>query len=260
LDVDVTITFLVCMALMLAASFFGAWLPMTFRATDKQMHLMIAFSAGVFLGILFLILLPEALHESEAGGYSEMDVMYVVLAGFVMMFVVDFLFKQYRKAKCDCSDCVDHHSHEITSLSAFTGLSIHACFDGLALATAFLVGEEIGLMMLVAVCLHKMVEVFSLSSTFILAGRRKRAVTFMVIFCLITPAVAMVSYFLLDGVESSIAGLAFAFSAGVFMFVTMLHMIPEAFHRKNINMMSLALLAAGLLIILCVALLMGPLH
>ncbi|MCL1810885.1 MAG: ZIP family metal transporter [Methanomassiliicoccaceae archaeon] len=255
---DITASFLICMALVLAVSFIGAYLPMAFRATDKQIHLMIAFSAGVFLGILLLILLPEALHESEEGGFGEMDVMYLVLVGFLVMFIVDFLFKHYKKSKCDCEECLDHHSHEVTSVSAFIGLSIHACFDGLALAAAFLMGEAVGLMILVAVCIHKAAEVFSLSSTFLLAGNRKRSIRYLAAFCLITPVAAMASYFILGEVESEIAGFAFAFSAGVFMFVTMLHMIPEAFHRKDIDLKSLALLLIGLLVVICVVTLMGP--
>ncbi|MCL2032896.1 MAG: ZIP family metal transporter [Methanomassiliicoccaceae archaeon] len=255
---DITISFLICTALILLVSFAGAYLPMTIRATDKQIHLMIAFSAGVFLGILLLILLPEALHESEEGGFDEMHVMYLVLAGFLIMFIVDFLFKHYKTSKCGCDECMDHHSHEVTSISAFIGLSIHACFDGLALAAAFLIGEELGLMMLAAVCIHKAVEVFSLSSTFLLAGNRKRSLWYLTAFCLVTPIAAAASYFILGEVGSEITGLAFAFSAGVFMFVTMLHMIPEAFHRKSIDVRSLALLLIGLLIVVCIVMLMGP--
>ncbi|MCL1979334.1 MAG: ZIP family metal transporter [Methanomassiliicoccaceae archaeon] len=255
---DTTASFLVCTALILIVSFVGAYVPMATRAADKQIHLMIAFSAGVFLGIFLLILLPEALLESEDGGFGVMDVMYLVLAGFLIMFIVDFLFKHYKKSKCDCEECLDHHSHEITSISAFIGLSIHACFDGLALAAAFLVGETVGFMMLVAVCLHKGVEVFSLSSTFLLTDNRRRSSVYLAVFCFITPLAAMISFFMLGEVESEIAGLAFAFSAGVFMFVTMLHMIPEAFHRKDIDIRSLAVMLVGLLIVVCVVLLMGP--
>jgi len=254
---DITVSFLICTALILIVSIIGAYLPMAIRATDKQIHLMIAFSAGVFLGILFLILIPEALHESEESGFSEMNVMYVIIAGFLVMFIVDFLFKLYKKADCDCKECLDHHSHEITSLSAFIGLSIHACFDGMAIAVGFLIGETVGFMVLIAICIHKAAEVFSLSSTFVLAGNRKRSAIYLSIFCLLTPVVAMITYFILGEVENNITGIAFAFSAGVFMFVTMLHMIPEAFHRKSNDIRSLALLMLGLAIIAFVVFLMG---
>ncbi|AIZ56671.1 zinc transporter ZupT [Candidatus Methanoplasma termitum] len=254
---DTIVEFLVFVAVILIVSFVGAYLPMTTRATDKQMHLMIAFSTGVFLGILFLILFPEAVRESDAYGIDIMTVMYVALAGFLLMFTVDFLMKHYKKAECDCDDCLDHHSHSVTSLSAFFGLSIHAALDGLALATAFTLDASVGVVILLALSIHKAAEVFSLSSTFLLAGGRKRSMTYMTVFCLITPIAALVSYLLLGGAESNITGPAFAFSAGVFMFVTMLHMIPEAFHRKDIKISSLLLMLIGLLIILCVVILMG---
>lgn len=255
---DILISFLICVGLILVLSLIGAYLPMAFKATDRQIHLMIAFSAGVFIGILFLILFPEAIHESEHGGFSEMDVMYAAMAGFLIMFVVDFGIKHYKQSKCDCKECMDHHSHEITSLSAFIGLSIHACFDGLAIATGFLIGEEIGFVMLIAICLHKVVEVFSLSSTFLLTDNRKRSWIYLGTFCLITPLMALLSYFILGEIESEITGILFALSAGIFMFVTTLHMIPEAFHRKDVDVKSLLLLILGLAVVIIITLMMGP--
>ncbi|MDR1404068.1 MAG: ZIP family metal transporter [Candidatus Methanoplasma sp.] len=254
---DATISFLICIFILLAVSAAGAYLPMAAKASDRQIHLMISFSAGVFLGILLLVLLPEAIHESEHGGFDETYVMYLVLGGFLVMFMADFLFKHLRKSECSCEECTDHHSHEITSFSAFIGLSVHACFDGLAIAAAFLIGETVGLAVLASMCLHKAVEVLSLSSTFLLTGNRKKSVVYLTAFCLMTPVAALVSYFILGEVESDIAGLAFAFSAGVFMFVTMLHMIPEAFHRKDIGIKSLALMILGLAAVVCITLLLG---
>lgn len=258
---DTAVSFLICTLLITIVSFIGAYLPITTRTTDKELHLMVAFSAGVFLGILLLILLPEALNESMTDGiFSEtkvMHVMYLMISGFLIMFVLDFLLKHYRKSECDCDECVEHHSHEIGSVSAFIGLSIHACLDGLALAAAFLIGENVGLMILIALCLHKGVEVFSLSSTLLLGGKRNKSFMYITVFCFITPIAALLSYFMIGSVESDVTGLAFAFSAGVFMFVTMLHMIPEAFHRKDIDIKSLALMLVGLVMIICVVIAMS---
>jgi Predicted divalent heavy-metal cations transporter len=255
---ETTIGFILCMILILGVSAVCAYLPISIRAKDSTMHLMIAFSAGVFIGILFLVLLPEAIHESEEGGFEHMTVMYAILIGFLITFVIDFAFKYFKRAECDCDECMDYHSHTVTSLSAFVGLSIHACFDGLALATAFIVGEEVGVLMLVAICIHKAAEVFSLSSTFMLSNNKKKAGVYMTAFCLMTPLAGVLSYLLLEGVDIAFAGIAFAFSAGIFMFVTMMDILPEAFHRKNLNIKSLLLLIVGLGVILLTVLLMGP--
>jgi zinc transporter ZupT len=198
------------------------------------------------------MLLPEAVEESEASGYDIQVVMYAVLAGFLAIFIFDFLFRHYAKSDCDCKECVDHHSHDMTSLSAFVGLSIHACFDGLALAAAFVAGEEVGLVVLLAICVHKIVEVFSLSSTFLLSNRRKKASKYLIPFCLITPLAGIVSYLVLNGADTGIAGIAFAVSAGVFMFVTMIDILPEAFHRRDIDVKSVALLLIGLAVVIAI--------
>jgi Predicted divalent heavy-metal cations transporter len=255
---ETTTSLVLCVIAIFVVSVVCAYLPMKMRSKDSQMHLMISFSAGVFLGILFLILIPEAIHESEESGFDLTSVMYAILIGFLVTFFIDFLFKYFKKAECDCDECLDHHSHTITSLSAFVGLSIHACFDGLALATAFLIGEDIGLMMLLALCIHKAAEVFSLSSTFMLSDNRKKTGIFMAAFCLMTPLAGLISYAILNGAETEITGIAFAFSAGIFMFVTMLDIIPEAFHRKELSLKSIVLLLLGLGVILLTVLLMGP--
>jgi len=255
---ETTVSFVLCMILILGVSLVCAYLPISIRAKDSTMHLMIAFSAGVFIGILFLVLLPEAIHESEEGGFEHMTVMYAILIGFLVTFVIDFAFKYFKRAECDCDECMDFHSHTVTSLSAFVGLSIHACFDGLALATAFIVGDEVGALMLAAICIHKAAEVFSLSSTFMLSDNKKKAGMYMTAFCLMTPLAGVIAYLLLEGVDIAFAGIAFAFSAGIFMFVTMMDIVPEAFHRKNLSIKSLLLLILGLCVILLTVLLMGP--
>jgi zinc transporter ZupT len=240
------------MVVIFAASLVGAYLPLSFKTSDRRVHLMIAFSAGIFLGVLFLMLLPEAIEESEAAGYDTHIVMYAILGGFLAIFIFDFLFRHYVKPECDCEECRDYHSHDMTSLSAFVGLSIHACFDGLALAAAFVAGEEVGLVVLLAICVHKIVEVFSLSSTFLLSNRRKKATRYLVPFCLITPLAGIASYLILNGADTDVAGIAIAISAGIFMFVTMIDILPEAFHRRDIDVKSVALLLIGLAVVIAI--------
>jgi zinc transporter ZupT len=240
------------MVIILAVSFVGAYIPMSVRTTDRRIHLMIAFSAGIFLGVLFLMLIPEAIEEGTEGGFDIHEVMYAMLAGFLGIFIFDFLYRHYSKEDCDCKECRDLHSHDLTSLSAFAGLTIHACFDGLALAAAFVAGEDVGAVVLIAICVHKVVEVFSLSSTFLLSNRRERAARYLVPFCLVTPVAGVASYLLLEGAEIGIAGMAFAVSAGIFAFVTMIDILPEAFHRRDIDVRSVVLMLIGIATVIAV--------
>lgn len=253
-DMDQTATFCIYVATIFILSLAGAYLPHAVKMSDKHTHLMISLSTGIFVGVLFLMLLPEAVHESIEAGFTGIQIMAAVMAGFICVLVFDIFLKHRVKPDCECDECVDHHSHDITSMSAFVGLAVHACFDGLALGAAFIVGNEVGLMMLLALCIHKVVAVFSLSSTFLLSSKKDSAMKYLLVFCLITPITAFASYFFLGSIDISWMGIAFAVSAGIFLFVTMCNMIPEAFHRKDLDIKSLALLLLGISVVILVAL------
>lgn len=249
---DAVATFSLYVLITLTVSLLAAALPLMMKLNDRQSHLLIAFSSGIFLGALFLMFMPEALHESIEAGYTVMEVMYAVAIGFLAVFIFDVLLKYFYQPECSCNSCIDHHSHDITSISAFVGLAIHAFFDGLALASAFIIGTEVGVTVLLALCIHKVVVVFSLSSTFLMSNRRQSAWKYLLAFCLISPVAAVVSYLFLGGVGVQWTGVALALSAGIFMFVTLCNMVPESFHREEYRLGSLGLLLLGIVTVVAV--------
>ena len=158
----------------------------------------------------------------------------------------------------------DEHAHSITSLSAFSGLAIHSFFDGLALAAAFTAGEDVGLLVLVGLCLHKTVVAFSLASTMIMGENPRTAWTYLIIFSLVSPLATVASYAFLNSGEFSYTGPALCLSAGIFMFVTMCDILPEAFHHRGNDPKQLLCLLLGLAVAILVAtvsgMLMGDIH
>jgi zinc transporter ZupT len=251
---DPIITFLIYMVIIIAVSLAGAYLPFVKKMSDKQIHLLIALSAGIFLGILFLMLLPEAMKESAEANYDPILVMGLVLAGFLLILAVDLIMKHYHMQSCGCECCQDEHSHNLSSLSAFIGLSVHAAIDGVTLAAAMLAGESVGFMALVGMCIHKVVVLFSLGSTFLLTDRPKKTVlTYLVAFSLITPIAGIISFATMGAISlEGVVGLPIAFAAGTFMFVALCDMLPEAFHRKSQDVKSFLLVIAGIVLIAAV--------
>lgn len=249
---DQTAMFAIFVFVTFAVSLAGAFLPHLVKMNDRQTHLMIAFSAGIFVGVLFLMFLPHAIGESQESGFGIREIMYAVMGGFLAVLLLDLIVKHFITSDCGCDECMDHHSHDVTSMSAFIGLAIHSCFDGLALASSFIIGGGAGITVLIALCIHKLVVVFSLSSTFLLSTKKKSAMKYLFAFCLISPAAAVVSYLFLGGMSLEWTGLALAVSAGIFMFVTMCNMIPEAFHRKERKFSSFAMVLAGVAVAIAV--------
>ncbi len=234
---------------ILLISLIAGRIPFRVDKNPKNLHLLLTFSAGIMLGVPFIMMLPEALEETLEAGYSYDVVGYMVLLGFVILLVIDYLVKRYLNVE-DCCCCSDEAKHAVTSLSVFTGLGIHAFFDGLALSAAFVAGDEIGILVLVGLCLHKSVEVFSLSSTLLLSENKKRAWNFLIAFSCVSPLATMITYLFMKSGEIGFAGPALCFSVGIFLFVSTVDLLPEAFHHKEKGNRQIFLLLLGLALVI----------
>ena len=252
--------FAIYAAILLCVSIIGAYLPQIGKLKDDKAHLMIALSAGIFLGLLLFILLPEGIEESEEGGIDTHYAMMVVALGFVAILILNVLMKHQHHDHCGCHE--DEHAHELVSLTTFIGLAIHAACDGLALAAVFMSGEEMGLMATIGLCIHKFVELFSLSTTMALTDiDKKKSMIRLGLFALITPVAGALFFLLFNDMEvEGTLGLPLAFAGGTLLYVTMCDLIPESFHRDETDTKSLALLLLGLGIMLALALLFPHSH
>ena len=247
------LVFVLYSVVLFAVSIAGACLPQFKRLDDRQTHMLITLSAGIFLGLLFFMLLPEAFETAiEHEGRTYENVALAMLLGFLVIAFVDCFIKWRHMHACPCECHEDEHKHSIYSLSSFIGLSVHAACDGLMLAAALLGGQEVGLVALIGMCLHKFVVLFSLSSSLLLTENDRRSRwTYLTAFSLITPVVGLILYAVFNALSvGDITGLPMAFAAGTFMFVTFCNMVPEAFHRKDNEMRSLFILLIGVAIAL----------
>lgn len=259
---DSLLTFVLYALVLVIVSMVGACIPHVRKLKDSQIHLLVALSTGIFLGLLFLMLLPEALEELEHGGFDMHEGMYAILGGFVLIMLIDMVMKHRHMNGCACQCCEEAHSHKITSLSSFIGLSVHAACDSLALAATFLAGEEVGLMATIGMCIHKFVVLFSLSSTMLLSGMDRRTnMKYLLGFSLITPIAGILFFLLFSGIDiDSVTGIPLAFAAGTFMYVALCDMLPESFHRKKQDIRSFLLILLGIVLIAVISILFPHVH
>lgn len=255
-------TFIAYALVIIVVSMFGALIPHIYKLSDSQIHSLIALSTGIFIGLLFMILLPETLEELQNSGYCVYQSMYPILIGFLLIMVIEVIIKYKHMSKCSCQCSKDTHSHDITSISSFIGLSIHAACDGMALATTFLAGEDICLVTTIAMCIHKVIVLFSLSSTVLLTDiNRRRATLYLFLFSCVTPVFGIVFFIMFNGIYPEyIMGVPLAFASGTFMYVTLCDMFPEAFHRKSQNLTSSILMIIGVSVIVVLNIAFPHLH
>ncbi|MFG0316620.1 MAG: ZIP family metal transporter [Planctomycetota bacterium JB042] len=230
----------------------GGLLPLLVKWSDRLLHAALALSTGIFLGAVFLHLLP-ALSAFEVGAHPATDaagghghahghslVWICVLIGVLAVYFIEALV--FRTHDHD-----DLHRHRAVGYAALTGLSIHAFTAGMSFPLVTGANASLEVPFLVALLAHKGFEAFSLTTVFLLAEfSRRRIVTLMVLFAFVTPAGMLLGAALAERLGPHAEAIVTALAAGTFLYVCLCELLPEVFHHREDGFAKIGLLAGGI--------------
>ena len=260
------------LVLILVVLVFGA-LPLFTKRSDRMLHLFVALSTGIFLGVVFLHLLPEVAHMAEisdlpalvdsghgdgvlaagqehaghdhgeakgalfAHAHDRSLLWPCVLVGVLAIFLIENLVLRTGSDR-----------HLTVSLASLFGLSLHSFLTGVGLAAA---DATPGLSdpVYVSLLTHKGPEAFSLATVFLLAGfSRLRIFGIVAAFALVTPAGVLLGQAVTDGLPSEGLLVLLALSTGTFLFVALCDLLPEVFHHREDGLLKVVLVVLGVLV------------
>jgi zinc and cadmium transporter len=182
------------------------------RWSPRSLEFFLAFSAGFLVVVAMVGLLPEALAHSGPGAAA------VVLAGFLAVHLTQHALVGHFHFGEET-----HHVSRAVSASALAGLLLHTFVDGVAIASAFTVSEELGVLVFGAVFLHKVPEGLAIASLWIASGRSRSAA----LGAATALGVATLLGVILTGLFDPLAHWGLALSAGVTLYVGASNLIPE---------------------------------
>jgi zinc and cadmium transporter len=204
----------------------------------RYLRYFVALGAGFMLGTALLEMLPESI--ALAGPKAPI----LIMVGY---FLVHF-FEHTVTGHFHFGE--ETHTHEFSerrrSYSVLFGLIIHTFFDGIAIASGFLISGWLGWIIFLAVILHKVPEGFTASSIMLASGRSK-AVAWAASGVLGLATVAGVLTMTIFG-RSLTAGLPL--SAGVTLYVAASDLIPEVNKEPGVLTALVVFLGVGLLVVL----------
>ncbi|XP_029962239.1 zinc transporter ZIP9 [Salarias fasciatus] len=245
---------------MFVGSFLLGFIPLLFRLSEKSLQFVSILGAGLLCGTALAITIPEGvglLEESwtassdvpsglnasardgagasaEAGPPPRFFIGLALTFGFAFMFVVDQIGSYFStRGHISFSNSVP--------FTATLGLVIHAAADGFALGAAVATGQvTVQVIVFLAVILHKAPAAFGLVSFLMHAGLEKKYVQgHLLAFSAAAPVVAIATYFILRASGGSsqsqltATGVGMLFSAGTFLYVATVHVLPEISHGRT---------------------------
>jgi len=224
--------------LVALAAFVGGLLPWTRRWSSEGMHRLVALSAGIFVGTALhmagdLLATGPVDQGFPRRGPAPWMLWSAVAGGFAFLALLERVVLRrwigHGHAHAPNAGDESRRRHAVLWRASFLGLAVHAFFGGLSLAGLF--GSDVWAGTLLFMVLHKLVEAFSLSTVLRLANLRLvTAFAWLLAFALVTPIAFRVgqSFMLQVGPWRPIA---VAVAAGTFAYVTLVDLLPEAFHK-----------------------------
>ncbi len=208
------------------AEILGGSLVVLRKQWPKQVQeYLLALSAGFILALVFMELVPESIHAVGVQAPLYMLLGYSVLHFFEHAVVRHLHFGEETHPEMVVS--------KVASFTTFGGLFIHAFFDGFAISAGMQFDFYLGLLIFIAVLLHKIPEGLTIASVMLAAEHRRRTAFLASLAIGVATMLGIVSVFLLADVDEEIIGVAFAFSAGLATYVGASDLIPEINHSKN---------------------------
>ena len=178
----------------------------------KVIEHFVAFGAGFMLAVAITEVLPEAFSRSGSAAPA------LVLAGYLAVHLTQHTVTPHFHFGEET-----HPVARVAGTSALVGLLLHTFFDGVAIASAFLVRPELGMLMFIAIFLHKLPEGVTIASLTLAGGRTGgQAVGFAGLL-----GVATVAGVLLTDRVAFLVTHGLALAAGVTLYVAASNLVPE---------------------------------
>ncbi|XP_029040253.1 zinc/iron regulated transporter-related protein 102B isoform X2 [Osmia lignaria lignaria] len=222
---------------MLIGSCIAGSLPLVMNLSEDKLQLVSILGAGLLVGTALAVIIPEGIRALFTGGSNSDQGFHndphsligiSLILGFVFMLLVD-----------QCS--ARRSGGREKSVTATLGLVVHAAADGVALGAAATTSQaDVELIVFLAIMLHKAPAAFGLVSFLLHEGvDRKKIGRHLLVFSFAAPCLALLTYFGIgkEGKETlsnvNATGLAMLFSAGTFLYVSTVHVLPELMTRNN---------------------------
>jgi zinc transporter ZupT len=210
------------------------------RKDERFLKYLIALGAGFMLAAIFIEIIPQTVGiwtagrgDGKSAAEAVIGAMTLLLAGYLLIQLFEHTITPHFHFGAETHpESVLRRSAAYTALG---GLMIHTFFDGVSIAAASLINFKVGLLVFIAILLHKMPEGFTVASIMLASGRSTRKAFIATLAVGAATFVGVISVALLRTKMEGAVAYALPFSAGVTLYVAASDLIPEVNHKEEKN-------------------------
>ena len=202
----------------------GGFVLVRARGVERYLRYFVALGAGFLMATALIEMTPESLKISPRLGPL------LIMAGYCMVHLLEHTINAHFHfgEETHHGEFVSRH----TSNSVMAGLSVHALFDGVAIGSGFVVSNWLGVLIFLAILLHKGPEGFTIASVMLASGRSRT----MAFYSAVALAGATLAGVLLIELSPGLLPYGLPISAGVALYVAATDLVPEVNRQPGIKM------------------------
>lgn len=211
-----------------------------------QLYLIISFTAGVLVALVFFEVIPEMLALTTQQTMSVTPAMAVIVSGFFVFHIVEkaALLHSAQEGKYVA------HTHPLVGYVGASGLAFHSVLDGVGIGLGFQVSPHTGVIIALAVIAHDFSDGLNTVSLMLLNKHTvRKSLLFLVIDALAPLFGVGTTYFFL--IPAQLLVFYLEFFAGSLLYIGATELLPEA-HSQLSSFTLVALTLAGVLYIFLV--------
>ncbi len=216
-----------------AATMIGGLFAISMR---DRLHLVLGFSAGAVIGVVFFDLMPESIETARL--ISPRDLLGIAALAFFVYVLLDRLVVLHEH------DQPPQHRERRGWLGA-ASLSLHSLMDGFAIGVAFQAGRTVGFVVAAAVLVHDFSDGLNTVNVVVKNGAgNKTALRWLAVDALAPVLGASAS--LLVVMPPNVVAIFLAIFSGFFFYIGASDLLPESHHAHPRLLTTLSTLAGAL--------------
>lgn len=235
---------MVTIILLSIATFIAILLGGFFAIKFKnKLHYIMAFSAGVLLGVVAFDIFPEIIEEIKINDFGSIGAMIALVLGFLIFHILE---KSILIQHCHKENCVAHKHPKIGVASALA-LAGHSFIDGVGIGLGFQVSFATGILIAIAAISHNFTDGMNIITLMLNNKNTVKKSTLFLFLGAVAPVLGAVST-LMFSVPASFLVLYLGFFAGFLLYIGASDILPEA-HSENSSYKLIGLTILGTLFI-----------
>jgi len=223
-----------------AANILGSVIVTSQKWAQQSLRYFMAVGSGFMMGTIFLEMIPEIM-KIQAPSPTALSWPALLLIGYLIVHFFEHTFTPHMHFGEET-----HHEAMSPSVgfSALIGMLVHTFFDGVTIGAGFMIGTRAGILLFLAVFLHKIVDGFTIASIVVSSGYSAARAMGASVLLAIATLIGVIAVH-----TAASANYALPITAGCTLYVAATDLMPEVNHEMGVKMAFLVFAGVGLFLL-----------